>query len=195
MDQPKRAASASKHENAPLAWATRGFETIEHFISIGIGIILIVATILVLAGTGANLLRGLREWPETTHAFEVVDKLLFVLMLVEILHTVRASIQSMKLAAEPFLIVGLIASVRRILVVTLEASGVSTGDGHPPAVRACNDRTRRAGCIDAGVDRLALSRQAQRTVRRGACLSRLVLSTGRLRFRRRRGERACGGRR
>ncbi len=42
--------------------------------------------------------------------------------LVEILHTVRLSIRSHTLVTEPFLVVGLIASIRRILVVTLEAT-------------------------------------------------------------------------
>ncbi len=51
----------------------------------------------------------------------VLDDLLVVLMLVEILHTVRISIHSHLPLAEPFLIVGLIASIRRILVITLEA--------------------------------------------------------------------------
>jgi hypothetical protein len=43
-------------------------------------------------------------------------------MLVEILHTVRISIRSHILVTEPFLVVGLIASIRRILVITLEAA-------------------------------------------------------------------------
>jgi hypothetical protein len=41
-------------------------------------------------------------------------------MLVEILHTVRISIRSQVLVTEPFLVVGLIASIRRILVISLE---------------------------------------------------------------------------
>jgi hypothetical protein len=41
---------------------------------------------------------------------------------VEILHTVRISIRSHTLVTEPFLVVGLIASIRRILVITLEAA-------------------------------------------------------------------------
>ncbi|HYL15245.1 MAG TPA: phosphate-starvation-inducible PsiE family protein [Terriglobales bacterium] len=52
----------------------------------------------------------------------VLDQLLVVLMLVEILHTVRISIRSHILVTEPFLIVGLIASLRRSLVITLEAA-------------------------------------------------------------------------
>jgi hypothetical protein len=43
-------------------------------------------------------------------------------MVVEILHTVRDSVRSRVLVCEPFLIVGLIASIRRVLMITLEAS-------------------------------------------------------------------------
>lgn len=61
----------------------------------------------------------------------VVDHLLLVLVLVEILHTVRQSIEARELQAEPFLIVGLIATVRQILLVTLETSdaGMTAGAG------------------------------------------------------------------
>jgi hypothetical protein len=45
-------------------------------------------------------------------------------MIVEILHTVGVSFRSHTLTAEPFLVVGLIASIRRVLVVTLESSQV-----------------------------------------------------------------------
>jgi len=49
-----------------------------------------------------------------------LNELLIVLMLVAILHTVRISIRSHVLVAEPFLVVGLIASIRHILVISLE---------------------------------------------------------------------------
>jgi hypothetical protein len=42
------------------------------------------------------------------------------LMLVKILHTVRISIRSHVLVTEPFLVIGLIASIRRMLVISLE---------------------------------------------------------------------------
>lgn len=53
--------------------------------------------------------------------------MLVVLMLVEILHTVRISIHSHVLVTEPFLVVGLIASIRRMLVITLEAANLTKG--------------------------------------------------------------------
>jgi uncharacterized membrane protein (DUF373 family) len=51
-----------------------------------------------------------------------IDRILLVLMIIEILHTVRVSFHEGALACEQFLIVGLIASIRRMLVITLESS-------------------------------------------------------------------------
>ena len=65
-------------------------------------------------------------WESLSHAaiaaqtLRVLDELLVALMLVEILHTVRISIRSHALITEPFLVIGLIASIRRMLVISLE---------------------------------------------------------------------------
>jgi hypothetical protein len=56
---------------------------------------------------------------------EVIDRLLVVLVLVEISQTVRFSIRSHTLVTEPFLVVGLIATIRRVLVVTLDAANLA----------------------------------------------------------------------
>src|SRR5438045_2631313 len=61
----------------------------------------------------------------SSHTLQVLDQLLIVLMLFEILNTVRISIRSHTLVVEPFLVVGLIASIRRILVITLEATALT----------------------------------------------------------------------
>ena len=67
-------------------------------------------------------------------AQRVLDRLLVVLIFIEILHTVRLSIRSETLIMEPFLIVGLIASVRRVLVITLQAAQAFQGtEPHEPA--------------------------------------------------------------
>ena len=47
-------------------------------------------------------------------------------MVIEILHTVRVSFTEGALVSEPFLVVGLIASIRRVLVITLE---ILAGEG------------------------------------------------------------------
>ena len=54
----------------------------------------------------------------------VIDAILLGLMVAEILYTVIISFESHSLKAEPFLIVGLIAAVRRVLLISLEATHV-----------------------------------------------------------------------
>lgn len=86
-----------------------------------LGLLLSGAALLGLFGAVHILWMGIRDWSGTSAIFELIDRLLFVLMLVEILHTVRISIRSHMLVVEPFLIVGLIATIRRMLVLTLQA--------------------------------------------------------------------------
>ena len=52
----------------------------------------------------------------------LLDQVLLILMIVEILYTVRVSLKHHTLAPEPFVVVGLIAAIRRVLVLTAEFS-------------------------------------------------------------------------
>lgn len=53
---------------------------------------------------------------------DLLDQILLILMILEILYTVQLSFRERTLVAEPFLIVGLIAAIRRILLLTAEFS-------------------------------------------------------------------------
>src|ERR1700730_1204121 len=128
MMDAARSANESGHTTPPQREAPRLFEHIERTLAVGIGLLLSLAAVLALTGAATLIWDGVIQWPQTRSLFGIVDRLLFVLMLVEILHTVRASIQSHVLAVEPFLIVGMIATIRRILVVTLETSDRATHD-------------------------------------------------------------------
>ena len=81
-----------------------------------------VTAFATIATAGNMLWDGFRHWTIAAQTLRVLNELLIVLMLVEILHTVRISIRSHVLVTEPFLVVGLIASIRRILVISLEAA-------------------------------------------------------------------------
>jgi hypothetical protein len=95
----------------------------------------ILAVLLFVTALATSGIAGKMLWDGLVHrsigiqALRVLDQLLVVLMLVEVLHTVRISIRSHILVTEPFLIVGLIASIRRILVITLEAASLTQGGG------------------------------------------------------------------
>jgi uncharacterized membrane protein (DUF373 family) len=106
----------------PRDASKRLFLGVEHLLYLALGVLLCLTSVLALAGAAATLWEGLGQWSATETVFVVIDRLLFVLMLIEILHTVRVSVESGSLNCEPFLVVGLIASIRRILVITLESS-------------------------------------------------------------------------
>jgi uncharacterized membrane protein (DUF373 family) len=52
---------------------------------------------------------------------EFLDGLLLVFIITELIHTVRAVIDEKVLVAEPFLLVGIVAAIRRLIVVSAEA--------------------------------------------------------------------------
>ena len=90
-----------------------------------LALLLAVTAFVTIATAGQILWIGFSHWTVAAQTLRVLNELLIVLMLVEILHTVRISIRSHVLVTEPFLVVGLIASIRRILVITLEAATLS----------------------------------------------------------------------
>lgn len=102
--------------------ATTGFGYVEHLVYIALGVLLSAATLLALGDVTLQLLHSFRDVTGSDLVLPIIDRLLFVLLLVEVLHTVRASIRTGGLTPEPFLIVGLIASIRRVLVITLQTS-------------------------------------------------------------------------
>jgi uncharacterized membrane protein (DUF373 family) len=122
------ASSSVKEAAKPLD----AFERIEHWAYGAVGLLLCVAAALALAGTVWALVLDLQDWSGSELIAGLIERLLFVLMLIEILHTVRASMRSGGLRAEPFLIVGIIASIRRVLVSTLESSEAGKSGGAVP---------------------------------------------------------------
>src|SRR5207245_4052849 len=87
-----------------------------------LAVLLAVTAFVTIATAGQILWIDLSHWTVAAQTLRVLNQLLIVLMLVEILHTVRISIRSHVLVTEPFLVVGLIAYIRRILLITLEAA-------------------------------------------------------------------------
>jgi len=109
--------------------STELFQRIEFGVYLALGVLLSVTALLTLGSATLLLLEGMRDWSGTRAIFLVVDRLMFVLMLIEILHTVRGSVRSGALTPEPFLIIGLIASIRNVLVITLKSSEM-TSEAH-----------------------------------------------------------------
>jgi uncharacterized membrane protein (DUF373 family) len=127
--------------------STRLFLRVEHVVYAVLGVLLSAAAFIALAGAAIVLWHGLGDWTGTSAIFTIIDRLLFVLLLIEILHTVRASIRSGGLSSEPFLVVGIIASIRRVLVITLQTSEATKPGNWTPD----NQSLVRESMVELGV--------------------------------------------
>jgi uncharacterized membrane protein (DUF373 family) len=105
-------------------WVARVFTTVEDIIYVGLGILLAGSSfILLVSGLisfGQNLVAG----SLATNIVGLLDRILLILLVVELLYTVQVSFRERTLIPEPFLLVGLIAVIRRVLVLTAELAQV-----------------------------------------------------------------------
>ena len=122
---------ATEEEESPdrIERADAAARLMEDVIYIGVALLLVVGAgaLLVLAATTlvSDLLTHTEEAVKS-----VLDLLLLVFILVELLGAVRKTLRERKLLAEPFLIVGMIASIKEVVVVSIsakEARGATDG--------------------------------------------------------------------
>jgi len=119
----------------------------ETAVYMALGVLLAAAALLALSGTVPLFRTGIRDFTGTTVIFILIDRLLLVLLLVELLHTVRISVRSHVLVIEPFLIIGIIAIIRRTLVLTLQAEGFTQNMHWSDDVQANFRASMIEGCM------------------------------------------------
>jgi uncharacterized membrane protein (DUF373 family) len=103
-------------------WISSGFTRVEDVAYIALGVILAVSAMGLLGTVTLALGQALLAANLSEKIVGLLDQVLLILMIVEILYTVQVSFREHILVAEPFLIVGLIAAVRRVLILTAEFS-------------------------------------------------------------------------
>jgi phosphate starvation-inducible membrane PsiE len=110
--------------------AARYLNHAESAVLVLIGIVLVVLAVLLLWTSGASMIEAVQDGKIGHRAIEVLNSVLLVMMTMEIVYTVAISLESHTLSAEPFLIIGTIAAIRRMLVIT----ATSTETENNPAV-------------------------------------------------------------
>jgi uncharacterized membrane protein (DUF373 family) len=98
------------------------FTRIEDITYIGLGILLAAGALILLGAAAWFLYNSLFSGEIRELMVDLLDQILLILMVLEILYTVQVSFREHVLSPEPFLVVGLIAAVRRILIITAEFS-------------------------------------------------------------------------
>ena len=98
-------------------------ERAEHYIYLAAGYILVFAAAGLLVAALIEMGGSIMEGKYTTAMVHLLDRVLLALMLAEIIYTVGRISRTQTLETEPFLIVGIIAAIRRILIITAESTG------------------------------------------------------------------------
>jgi len=106
-------------------WVARAFTRVEDVVYVALGVLLAASAIALLASAGVAFVRTVADGEVAGRVVSILDQLLLVLMIIEILYTVQISFREHALVPEPFLVVGLIAGIRRVLVITAELSNVA----------------------------------------------------------------------
>ena len=102
----------------------RMLEGAETVIYVGIAALLLLTAGGLLLGAARRLPGVIGDGPGESEAvaLELLDALLLVFIVVELLYAVRMTIAKRELLAEPFLLVGIIASIKEIVVLSVKAA-------------------------------------------------------------------------
>lgn len=97
-----------------------GITWVQDVIYVALGVLLALSAAALLLHGGVDLVGALGRDLDVQAIVQLLDRILLAMMIVELLYTVKVSFRDHLLVPEPFLLVALIAAIRRILVITAE---------------------------------------------------------------------------
>src|SRR6202007_1868662 len=101
-------------------WIARQFTRVEDVVYVALGVLLAGCAGTLLVAGAVDFFTSLLAGTLADRIVQMLDRILLVLLVVELLYTVQVSFREHTLVPEPFLIIGLIAATRRVLVLTAE---------------------------------------------------------------------------
>jgi uncharacterized membrane protein (DUF373 family) len=120
MAKSELARTVSTREERLRELVALAFSRFEDVVYVGLGLMLAYSAAALLVTGAMALWRSVSAGAPISAIIDLLDRALLVLMIIELLYTVQVSFRAHALVPEPFLVVGLIAVTRRILVVTAE---------------------------------------------------------------------------
>jgi uncharacterized membrane protein (DUF373 family) len=117
----------------PRAGVARWHGYFEDVVYVGLGLLLAGIIVVLLVTSFISFGKTALAWSIAAGVGGLLDQILLVLLLVELLYTVQVSFREHTLTPEPFLLVGLISVIRRILVITAVFGEQHQSGQVPPA--------------------------------------------------------------
>jgi uncharacterized membrane protein (DUF373 family) len=96
----------------------QGLSLVEDVVYVSLGVLLTIAAFTLVFSAFRSITTALHSGQMMGQIISVLDQVLLTLLIIELLYTVQVSFREHGLLAEPFLVVALIAAIRRILVLT-----------------------------------------------------------------------------
>jgi uncharacterized membrane protein (DUF373 family) len=117
MSEESKGANGESQERSLLMTILDRSQTVVYY---GVTLVLLVAVGVLFVSVGTILLAVFEVDPLQT-TLDILDRVLLITIFVELLITIEIIVRERQLVAEPFLLIGMVAVVRRILLVTAEA--------------------------------------------------------------------------
>ena len=118
---------AEQNQNARGVRSVVGLlERGQDYLSAAVGVVLLIMAVAVLAGAIADFCRSLVHANVESAVNSLLDRVLLTLIIVEIVHTVVLSLRAHHLVPQPLIVVGLVATIRKVLFVLSSSTSVST---------------------------------------------------------------------
>jgi len=120
--------SEEKQQPRGIAGVIWVLEHAQDLLSVVVGVLLVALAIVVLVLGVVDFFHDVTSGSVETAVINLLNRVLLVLILVEIMHTVVLSLRAHHLVTQPLLAVGLVAVIRKILFVLSSEEPVSTAE-------------------------------------------------------------------
>jgi uncharacterized membrane protein (DUF373 family) len=107
----------------------QGLAVVEDVVYAGLGVVLAIAAFALLFAALKSFMTAVFARSLPAQIVSLLDQILLILLIIELLYTVQVSVRERGLLVEPFLVVALIAVIRRVLVLTAELPKLSEAAG------------------------------------------------------------------
>jgi len=109
----------------------RAFTFVEDVVYIGMALLLTALVLTLLVVGAVEIVHSIASAAPAKNVIGLLDRILLILLIVELLYTVQVSFKAHALAPEPFLLVGLISAIRRVLLLTAQLGEQHDGPAPP----------------------------------------------------------------
>lgn len=114
-----RRSKVTQGGKGPVESARSALRLVEIVLDLTLAAVLLVAVLIIGGEVAHEIAVGIQSGGVEA-ALKILDRVLLLFIIAELIYTLRISLARSQLILEPFLIIGLVAVVRRILIATAQ---------------------------------------------------------------------------